>query len=223
YGAVAVLVALRYREVGSGRGQVIDLPLFDPLFSLMSAEAGIYRLTGQIKRRTGSRSNSSAPRNVYRTKDGRWLALSASMQVMAERLFRAMGREDLIEDPRFRTNADRLANVEELDRIVQDFIEQRTLAENLAFFEQAGVTVAPVYDIAQILEDPHFRERQVIVEMPDADMGTIPMHNVVPRLSASPGSLRRPAPALGEHTEEILTALGLSSDDVRRLRAEGVI
>lgn len=223
YGAVAVLVALRYREVGSGRGQVIDLPLFDPLFSLMSAEAGIYRLTGQIKRRTGSRSNSSAPRNVYRTKDGRWLALSASMQVMAERLFRAMGREDLIEDPRFRTNADRLANVEELDRIVQDFIEQRTLAENLAFFEQAGVTVAPVYDIAQILEDPHFQERQVIVEMPDADMGTIPMHNVVPRLSASPGSLRRPAPALGEHTEEILTALGLSSDDVRRLRAEGVI
>jgi len=223
YGAMAVLVALRHREVGAGSGQVIDLPLFDPLFSLLSAEAPIYRLTGEIKRRTGSRSNTSAPRNVYRTRDGRWLALSASMQVMAERLFRAMGREDLIHDPRFRTNADRLAHVEELDEIVQDFIARRTLDENLAFFEKAGVTVAPVYDIEQILADPHFREREVIVEMPDADMGRVPMHNVVPRLSASPGSLRLPAPALGQHTEEILTGLGLTPEDVRRLAAEGVV
>ncbi len=223
YGAVAVMVALRHREVGRGAGQVIDLPLFDPLFSLMSAEAGIYRLTGKTKQRTGSRSNSSAPRNVYRTRDGRWLALSASMQIMAERLFRAMDREDMIHDPRFRTNADRLANVEELDAIVQDFIAQRTLEDNLAFFEQAGVTVAPVYDISQILADPHFQERQVIVEVPDADMGSVPMHNVVPRLSDSPGALRRPAPALGEHTEEILAALGFSAEEIRRLREDGVV
>lgn len=223
YGAVSILTALRHRELGGGTGQVIDLPLFDPLYSLMAAEAGIYKLTGRLKKRTGSRSNSSAPRNVYRTLDGRWLALSGSMQIMAERLFRAIGREDLIDDPRFRTNADRLRNVEELDAIIQDFIGQRTLDENLAFFERARVTVAPVYDIAQILADPHFKERQVIVEMPDPEMGTVPMHNVVPRLSASPGALRLPAPELGQHNEEIFTGLGLSAGDVERLRAEGAV
>lgn len=223
YGAVGVLVALRHRERGAGRGQIIDLPLFDPLFSLLSAEAGIYRLTGTVKQRTGSRSKSSAPRNVYQTKDGRWLALSASMQVMAERLFRAMGREELVEDPRFRTNADRLAHVEELDAMVQEFIGQRTLEENLRFFEQKGVTVAPVYDISQVLEDPHFRARQVIVEIPDEEMGRVPMHNVIPHLSASPGSIRLRAPALGEHTQEVLGELGLSPQQVAALAREGVV
>ncbi|MBO8140843.1 MAG: CoA transferase [Firmicutes bacterium] len=223
YGAVAALTAVRYRDASGGKGQVIDLALFDPLFSLLSVEAGIYQLTGKVKARTGSRSNSSAPRNVYKTRDGRWLALSASMQIMAERLFRSMGREDLIEDPRFRTNADRLANVEELDAIVQSFIAQRTLAENLDFFERAGVTVAPVYDISQILKDPHFLSRQVIVEMPDKETGRFPMHNIVPRFSVSPGALRLPAPVLGEHNRQVLGALGFEAAEIDRLAREGVI
>ena len=114
----------------------------------------------------------------------------------------------MIDDPRFRTNADRLAHVEEIDAVVSGFIGTRTLAENLAFFEAAEVTVGPVYDAAGFETDPHIRGRGVLVEMKDAELGSLPMHDVVPRLSETPGALRRPAPALGEHEEEILAALG---------------
>ncbi|HEX7124230.1 MAG TPA: CoA transferase, partial [Thermodesulfobacteriota bacterium] len=190
YGASAVLIALRARDLRGKGGQVIDLPLLDPLISILGPEAAIYKLTGRIKKRVGSRSNTAAPRNVYATKDGRWLAISASMQVMAERLLRAIGRADLIDDPRFRTNADRLQHADELDAIVGAKIAERTLAENLAFFEEAGVTAGPVYDVAQLLEDPHVRAREVITELPDAEMGSVPMHNIIPRLSATPGAIR---------------------------------
>ena len=223
YGATAVLVALRAREVRGGEGQVIDLPLLDPLISILGPEAAIYKLTGRIKQRVGSRSNTVAPRNVYATRDGRWLAISASIQVMTERLLRAIGRADLIDDPRFQTNADRLTHVEELDAIVGAKIAERTLAENLAFFEEAGVTAGPVYDVSQLLEDPHVRAREVITELPDPEMGGVPMHNVIPQLSATPGAIRRPAPGLGEHTAEVLGALGLDEAELARLSAEGVI
>src|SRR5438445_3641215 len=105
YGAMAVLVALREGEAKGGKGQVIDLPLLDPLFSFIATEAAIYRLTGAVRERTGSRSETTSPRNVFRTRDGRYIGISASIQAMAERLFRAIGREDMITDPRFRTNS----------------------------------------------------------------------------------------------------------------------
>lgn len=223
YGANAVMVALWHQRVNGGAGQVIDLPLFDPLFSILGPEAAIHKLTGAVKKRAGSRSNTAAPRNVYRTKDDRWLAISGSMQVMAERLFRVIGRPDLIDDPRFRTNADRLKHVDELDAIIQEKVAERTLAENRAFFDEADVTAAPVYDISQVVQDPHIQARQVVVDLPDAEMGSVPMHNVVPRLSGSPGAIRRPAPGLGEHNLEILGSIGLGEDDLARLKSEGVI
>ena len=126
YGANAVLVALRAIEHG-GTGQVIDLPLLDPIFSVLGPEAAIYRLTQTIEPRVGSRSHNTAPRNVYETKDGRFISISASIQTMAERLFRAIGRADMIDDPRFRTNTDRVRNIDECDRVVADFIKARTL------------------------------------------------------------------------------------------------
>jgi crotonobetainyl-CoA:carnitine CoA-transferase CaiB-like acyl-CoA transferase len=119
YGAMSVLVALRHREVGGGTGQIIDLPLLDPLFSFIATEAAIYRLTGTVRERTGSRSETTSPRNVFRTKDGRYIGISASIQAMAERLFRAVGREDMITDPRFRTNSDRVRNAEASKRAMK--------------------------------------------------------------------------------------------------------
>src|SRR6202008_680803 len=142
-------------EVNGGKGQVIDLPLLDPLFSMLGPQAAQYQLTGKIKPRTGSRSTNTAPRNVYRTKDGGWVCLSASIQTMTERLFRAIGRPDLIDDPRYKTNLERVKNAEELDAIIGGFIGERTLAENLEFFEQEEVTIGPVYDISQIIADPY--------------------------------------------------------------------
>jgi len=223
YGASAVLVALREVEVNGGKGQVIDLPLLDPVVSILGPEAAIFRLTGKINPRLGSRSATSSPRNVFATKDGRWIAISASIQAMAERVFRAIGRPDMIDDPRFRTNADRVRNAEACEAPLRAFIAERTLAEGLAVFEQAEVTAAPVYDVEQFLADPHVRAREIVVELPDGEMGSVPMHTVIPRLSATPGEIRFAAPELGEHNREIFGALGLTDQDLAALRQRKVI
>src|SRR5436309_4440495 len=217
YGAFAVMVALRQVEAKGGIGQVIDLPLLDPLFSFVATEAAIYRLTGAVRERTGSRSETTSPRNVFRTKDGRYIGISASIQAMAERLFRAIGRADMITDIRFRTNTDRVKNAAACEEPIAAFIAARTLTENMEIFERAEVTAAPVYDIDQFIADPHVIAREILVELPDDAMGHLPMHNVIPRLSSTPGRLRRPAPALGEHSAEILDALGLDRGEIAGL------
>ncbi|MEO6244768.1 MAG: CoA transferase [Opitutaceae bacterium] len=223
YGASAAMIALRAAE-RDGRGQVIDLPLLDPLFAILSPQAANHRLTGKTKPRTGSRSTNSAPRNTYRCQDGRYVALSGSTQRMSERLFAAIGRPELATDPRFRTNADRLKNVESLDAIIGEFIAMRTQAENVSFFEKAEVTVGPIYDITQILADPHFIAREIVADYPDAELGgALPMHTVVPRLSATPGTIRTPAPRLGEHNRAILAELGLGDSAYAQLVSAGVV
>lgn len=222
YGATATLTALREVELKRGRGQVIDLSLFESIFSFFGQEALTYQLTGQVKQRVGSRSNTTAPRNVYRCKDGRYVALSASMQTMVERLFRAIGRADLIEDPRFRTNADRVANIDAVDAIVAEYMARHTQAENVAHFEQAGVTVGPVCDIAELMTHPYILGREILQRFPDDDVGELPMPNVTPRLCGTPGAIRRPAPAIGEHNHEILSGLGFSDAELERLAEEGV-
>jgi formyl-CoA transferase len=222
-GAFAVMMALREVELKGAAGQVIDLSLLEPMFSVMGAEAAWHRLTGAVRERVGSGSTTAVPRNVYRTSDGRWLAMSGSMQTMAQRIFRVIGRDDMNQDPRFATNEDRVAHRDEVDAAVGDWIGQRTLAENMAVFERESVTVAPVYDIAQICEDPHFEEREILVELPDGEMGSVPHHNVFPLMSRTPGGFRAPAPALGEHNDAILGALGLSAGEIADLSQQGVI
>jgi formyl-CoA transferase len=202
---------------------VVDLPLLDPLFAILGPQAANYRLTGKPKPRTGNRSTNSAPRNAYRCKDGKYVGLSASTQKMAERLFRAIGRPDVIADPRYRTNADRVKNAADLDAIVGAFVAERTQAETVAFFEAAEVTIGPIYDIAQILDDPHFIERELVADYPDREMGQLPMHHVVPRLLQTAGSIRAPAPALGEHNRKILAGIGIDDKAYADLLAGGVV
>jgi crotonobetainyl-CoA:carnitine CoA-transferase CaiB-like acyl-CoA transferase len=223
YGAAGVLIALREVEVSGGKGQVIDLPLLDPLFHVLGPQAANYRLTGKVKPRTGSRSTNSGPRNAYRCKDGLYVCLSASTQKMAERTFRAIGRPELIEDPRYHVNAERVKHAEELDAIIGEFIAQRTQAENVAFFEKAEVTIGPIYDVRQILEDPHVIEREILADYPDPQMGAFPMHPVVPRLMGTPGSIRSPAPELGEHNRALLGELGVDGARYAELLAAGVV
>jgi crotonobetainyl-CoA:carnitine CoA-transferase CaiB-like acyl-CoA transferase len=222
YGAAAAMIALREVERNGGRGQVIDLPLLDPLFAVLGPQAASYRLTGKVKPRTGSRSTNTAPRNVFRCKDGRHVGLSASTQKMAERTLRAIGRPELIDDPRFRTNADRLKHADELEAIIGAFIGARTQDDNVAFFDQAEVTIGPIYDVTQLIEDPHMIERELVADYPDAAMGTIPMHHVVPRFSATPGSIRTPAPGLGEHNRALLREVGVDETAYAHLVAEGI-
>jgi len=223
YGATAVMIALREVEHNGGRGQVIDLPLLDPVFAVLGPQAANYRLTGKLKPRTGSRSTNSCPRNVYLCKDGKYVGLSASIQKMAERLFRSIGRPDLIDNPRYKVNAERVKHAEELDTIIGAFVAERTQAENVAFFEKAEVTIGPIYDIAQIVEDPHVIERELVADYPDPDMGEFPMHHVVPRLSGTPGAIRSPAPQLGEHNRALLAELGIDDAAYAKLLAAGII
>jgi len=207
YGAAGVLTALRVAE-RDGRGQVIDLSLFEPIFSTISSEAAKFKLTGEPTMRSGNQSSHTAPRNIYECRDGKYVALSGSMQSMAMRLFDTIGRPELKSDPRFKSNAARVANRDELDTIIGAFMRERSQAQNLALFESAGVTVGPVCSVADLMDHPFIRGRQAMVEVEDADMASVPMHNIIPRLSSSPGGFRRPAPRLGEHTHEILAELG---------------
>ncbi|WP_037299846.1 CaiB/BaiF CoA transferase family protein [Rubritepida flocculans] len=208
YGAASALAAFHHAKA-TGQGQVIDLSLLEPMLAVMEPQTANQRLTGEVKPRSGSRSTNSAPRNAYRTRDGGWVCLSASTQGMTEKLFRSIGRPELMEDPRFRTNADRLRHVEALDAIIAAFIAERSQAEVLAHFDAAGVTIGPIKDAAGLLEDPYIAARAALVEVPDAEMpgGWLPMHGEVPKLSATPTLFARPAPRLGEHNEAVLRPL----------------
>jgi formyl-CoA transferase len=222
YGAAAVMTALREVEVNKGKGQIIDLPLLDPMFAVLGPQAANFRLTGKVKPRTGSRSTNAGPRNAYKCKDGLFVCLSSSTQKMAERLFRSIGHPEFISDPRYATNAERVKHAEELDAVIGAFIAQRTQAENVAFFEEAEVTIGPIYDIRQIFEDPHFLARELLADYPDDDMDSFPMHHVVPRLSGTPGSIRTPAPQLGEHNRDLLREAGVDDEAYAKLLAVGI-
>jgi len=223
YGAMAVLIAVREVEVKGGGGQIIDLSLLEPIFSVLGPEAMTHKVTGKVKQRMGSGSNTSSPRNAYATRDGKWIALSASIQSMAERVFRVIGRDDMIDDPRFRTNPDRVKHRDQVDEILGGWIKQRDQSDVLEIFGKGEVTASPIYDISDIVKDPHFREREILVDVPDRDLGEAPMHNVIPRLSETPGTFRLPAPELGEHTEALLAELGIDAGKLEDLRARGVI
>jgi crotonobetainyl-CoA:carnitine CoA-transferase CaiB-like acyl-CoA transferase len=223
YGTAATMTALREIETKGGKGQVIDLSLLEAMHSVVGADAGGYRATGYMPKRLGSRSNTASPRNVFQTRDGRWISVSGSMQSMAERLYTMIGRADMNTDPRFASNSARLANTDEAERPIREFIADKDFAECLALFEKAEVTAAPVYDIDQFVDDPHVRERQVVVDVPDDEVGSVTMHNILPRLSATPGVLRTPAPKLGQHTAEILSRIGMGDADLKKLRSQGIV
>jgi len=224
-GAMAVVTALLARERGGngGGGQVIDLSLLEPIFSTLGPEAAIYQQTGQIKQRMGNGSNTSAPRNIYRCADGGFVALSGSIQAMAKRIFAVIGKPEMIDDPRFRTNTDRVQNRDLVDVAVGGWFAARPRDEALAIMREAGVTAGPVYDIADAVADPHFRDREVLVDVEDDDLGSIPVHNIVPRLSDTPGVWRHQAPSLGQHTDALLAAAGYAEDDIAQLRANGAV
>src|SRR3982075_1989133 len=221
YGAFAVATALRARDIGAARGQVIDLTLLESMFSVLGPEAAIYRMTGTVRDRTGSGSHISAPRNVYRCADGKYVAISGSTETMARRIFRAIGRADMIEDARFCTNSARVAHRPLVDAAVGGWFAPKTRDQALALMRQAGVPAGPGDEIADAVAGEHFRERGIIVEVEDAERGSLPMHDIVPRLSQTPGVWRRPAPALGEHTDAVLTEAGLALDAIARMRRGG--
>lgn len=221
-GAFAVMLALYHRDRSDGRGQRVDLSLCDPILRLIEPSLLDWDQLGIAGRRTGSRSVHVAPRNVYRCGDGRWVALSASTPATLRRVFAAMGRPELADDPRFCDNAARLENVDELDGLIGAWMGTRPAAEVIETMEKAEAAVGPVHDIPDIFADESVADRAALVMVTDPDLGAMRLVNVVPRLSRTPGTVRSTGPKLGEHTAEILSELGMV-DRLEELTEKGVI
>ena len=225
YATIGVLLSLYQRDAKkSGRGQSVDVSLLESLYTVLSGHAIAYDQLGLPGKRTGNRTSGSAPRNASRTKDDRWIAIAGSTQALTERLFREMGRADLIADPRFKSNRDRLANVEVLDDIVGAWVLERTQTECIDQLVKAEVAVAPVADFKDLAEDPHLISRKVLTTIDDPELGKLRMPDVLPRMSDTPGRIEYAGLPMGAYNEEIYCGrLGLSKDELAALKAEGVI
>lgn len=223
YAASATLMALYHRDVHGGNGQVIDVALFEAIFSVLGPLAAEYAEQGVVRTRQGSRSRNAAPRGVYRTADGGYLAISASTPDTAERFLRAYGLGHLLEDPRFATNEARVRHAHELDRLVEEAIASRTLEENRQIIERYRLTAVPIQTIADIARDPHWQARKLFLDVADEE-GPVRMHRVIPLLSETPGEICRPGPALGADNDAIYRGeLGLTEEELQELRAGGII
>lgn len=219
-GAFLIMVAL-HESKANGRGQVIDLALYETLYTLIGPHVVDFDQLGIVQQRAGSRLPFTAPRNTYRTRDDKWVAVAGSTQAVFERICVALEIPQLAADPLFADNRARLRNVDALDRHVQEAVSQFDLADLLVRFERSDAAVAPVYDVAQTFADPHFIARENVVAVPDEELGgPIRMQNVVGKLSRTPGRVRHAGPKLGQHNQEILVdQLGFTAEE---LRAAGI-
>jgi crotonobetainyl-CoA:carnitine CoA-transferase CaiB-like acyl-CoA transferase len=220
--AFAIMVALRAREE-TGRGQIVDTSLVEPLLTLLGPQVTAFDLLGTLQERTGNRSSHNAPRNVYRTADDAWVAVSASATSIAERVLKLVGRDDLAAQPWFVTGAGRVAHIEEIDAAVAAWIAERPRDEVLAAFEAAEAAIAPIYDARDLLADPQLAAIDAIVSIDDDELGPIKMTNMISRLSETPGGIERTGAAVGADTSGVLAELGVDDAELERLRAAGVV
>ena len=237
FGAMSGMMALYRRDAfrgGAGtaaaegpdaaRGQVIDVSLFEPLFRLCIPHVTMYHLLGISRERVGNDFPDAAPRSLYRSGDGQWLGLSATSQSTFESLAHAMGMPELIREPGFEDNAARLENRDALNEALQGWLGQRSTAEVMDTLIPSGGVVGPVYDTAQILDDPHYRERDDILDIDDPELGPTQMVGVVPKFSETPGAVEHAGPTLGEHNEGVYGEwLGLGEAEMADLQRRGAI
>ncbi len=218
----AVLMALRHGD-RTGRGQIVDLSILEPIMAALGPAPTVYDQLGLVDGRHGNRSTNNAPRNIYRTADGSWVAVSTSAQRIAERVITLVGHPELINEPWFSSGRERVEHVDLLDEHVGGWIAQRTRQEVMEAFALAGAAVAPVYDARDLVEDPHIRATDMLTRVDDPDLGSLLMHNVMWRMSASPGRIRWTGRRLGADTDSVLAELGCSPADIEALRRQGVV
>jgi crotonobetainyl-CoA:carnitine CoA-transferase CaiB-like acyl-CoA transferase len=222
--ALSAVLALYHRDARSGGGQVVDLAILEPLVTVLGPQPIAYDQLGELPARLGNRSANNAPRNTYRCADGRWVAVSTSATSVAARVMALVGHPEVAREPWFSTGTGRAAHADELDTMVASFIGARKRDEVLALFEEANAAVAPVYDTAELMDDPQVRHREVFTAVADDDLGTIRMQNVLFRMSATPGAIRFAGRRLGADTDAVLrTELGLEAEEIQRLRERGIV
>jgi crotonobetainyl-CoA:carnitine CoA-transferase CaiB-like acyl-CoA transferase len=222
-GAIAVLIALFHRDARGGSGQVVDLAIIEPILTVLGSQPTVYDQLGIIQGRTGNRSFNNAPRNTYRTSDGRWVAVSTSATSVAERVMRLVGRPDVIEQPWFKSGAQRAVHADELDGAVAEWVSKRDRATVLQAFEDAEAAAAPVNDVADVLADPQYRALDSIVSIPDEDLGQLVVQNVLFRMLGTPGAVRWGGRRLGQDTVEVLGELGITDERLASLQRDETI
>lgn len=220
--AYAIMVALHARGA-TGTGQVVDVAIIEPILAMLGPQITRWDQLRTVQPRYGNRSVNNAPRNTYRTKDGQWVAVSTSAQSIAERVMRLVGRPELIDEPWFADGAQRARNADVLDEAVGGWVAQRTRDEVVQAFEQAQAAVAPIYDAADIVEDPQFRALGTIHEVEDPELGPMKMQGPMFRLSDADAVISFTGRAPGADTDAVLTELGYSRDEISRLRGQGAI
>lgn len=222
-GALAVLFALYHRDARGGSGQVVDLAIIEPILTILGAQVTTFDQLGIIQQRSGNRSVNNAPRNTYRTRDDRWVAISTSASSIAERVMRLVGHPELIDEPWFKKGSDRAQHADELDAVVGAWIAQRDLADVVRSFEEAQAAVAPIYDASDIVADPQYAALNSIITVDDEDLGPLKMQNLLFRMLATPGRVRWAGRRLGQDNERVYSELGVSSERLATLRAQGVV
>ena len=222
HGTIGVLAALRARDHNGGRGQVVDVALYEAVFNCMESLLPEYSAFGVVREAAGSSLPGNAPSNAYPCNDG-WVLIAGNGDSIFQRLMRALGREDLATDPGLADNAGRAARVAELDAAIAAWTSQHTVAATLEVLDDARVPSGRIYTIEDIVADPQYRARDMLVRTRTQAGLELEVPGIVPKLLDTPGRLRLPAPRLGQHTDEVLRAAGFGADEIGALRADGVI
>ncbi|PFP15275.1 MULTISPECIES: CaiB/BaiF CoA-transferase family protein [Bacillaceae] len=225
YAVIGALMAVYHRDVNrTNEGQVIDVALYESVFSLMESTIPEFDRAGVIRERTGSTLPGITPSNTYKCADGKYVVIGANGDAIFKRLMNALGREDIAEDPRYENNAKRSEHAEYLDGIIEDWTKSLPFEEVFKFLDNAKVPAGSIYSVEDILNDPHYQARQMIQEVAVEGLGKLKMPGIVPKMSATPGEIEWAGPKLGQHTEDVLRGkLGLTKEQIQGLKDNGII
>jgi formyl-CoA transferase len=223
HGVIGALMALHHRDRNGGRGQYVDVALYEAVFNMMESVLPEYGMFGFVRERSGASLPGIVPSNTYVTRDNKYVVIGANADAIFKRMMRAIGRADLADDPALAHNDGRVARTEEIERVISGWVARHDLERVLEVLDKAEVPSGKIYDIADIAADAHYRAREMIQELRLDDGQPIQVPGIVPRLSETPGETRWLGPQLGQHTAEILTGLGYSREEQEAMRQRGVI
>jgi formyl-CoA transferase len=223
FACLGALSALHHRE-HTGRGQVVDSAIYEAVLNMMESLITEYDKAGYIRERTGAILPNIAPSNVYPTSDGAMVLIAANQDTVFQRLTQAMGQPELSQQPQYATHVERGVRQKEIDKIIGDWSRTKQCSEVLALMDEFSVPAGLIYRAPEMLEDPHFQAREAIISVPHPDFGELKMQNVAPKLSRTPGRVRSPSPALGQHNDEIYRdLLGMQAERYAQLKAAKII
>jgi formyl-CoA transferase len=223
HGVIGALMALHHRNVNGGRGQVVDVALYEAVFNLMESVLPEYDMFGHVRERSGASLPGIVPSNTYLTRDGKYVVIGANADSIFKRMMSAIGRSDLANDPALAHNDGRVARTDEIEKVIGDWVAANDLDRVLAVLEKAEVPSGKIFDIADIARDPHYAAREMIRQFALPGGKALRLPGIVPKMSDTPGETKWVGPELGAHTTEVLSALGYDDAQLRDLKKRGII